>query len=68
MAIVLVLAGTFVYLRVADDLSSSIDDALRTRVDDLARQLQESGPGEVGCANAVDDTSTNTTNHFTCPH
>ena len=48
MAIVLVLAGTFVYLRVADDLSSSIDDALRTRVDDLARQLQESGPGEVG--------------------
>jgi len=48
MAIVLVLAGTFVYLRVADDLSSSIDDALQTRVDDLARQLQSSGPDEVG--------------------
>jgi len=48
MAIVLVAAGTFVYLRVADDLSSSIDDALQTRVDDLARQLQSSGPDEIG--------------------
>jgi signal transduction histidine kinase len=50
MAIVLVLVGAFVYARVADDLSSSIDDALRTRADDLARQVQSTPPGEVGLA------------------
>lgn len=62
MAIVLVLAGTFVYLRVGDDLSGSIDDALRTRVDDLARQLQSNGPEEVGLggpqAEGAEDTLT----------
>ncbi|MFN8112293.1 MAG: HAMP domain-containing sensor histidine kinase [Solirubrobacterales bacterium] len=50
MAIVLVLVGAFVYTRVADDLSSSIDDALRTRADDLARQVQNTDPDEVGLA------------------
>ena len=48
MALVLVLAGTFVYLRVASDLSSSLDDGLRTRADDLARQIQEAGVQGVG--------------------
>lgn len=48
MAVVLALAGTFVYLRVDSDLSSSIDDGLATRVDDLARQLQGSEPEDVG--------------------
>lgn len=43
MAVVVVLAGAFVYLRVASDLSSSLDDGLRTRADDLARQTQEAG-------------------------
>lgn len=52
MAIVLVLAAAFVYVRVGDDLSSSIDDALRTRVDDLARQLQVAGPDDVGLGDA----------------
>ncbi len=55
MAVVLVLAGTFVYIRVADDLSSSIDDALRTRVDDLARQLQAAGPDDVGLGGAREE-------------
>ncbi len=50
MAVVLVLVGAFVYARVADDLSSSIDDALRTRADDLARQVQNTDPDEVGLA------------------
>lgn len=50
MAVVLVLVGAFVYLRVADDLSSSIDDALRTRADDLARQVQNADPDEIGLA------------------
>jgi signal transduction histidine kinase len=48
MAVVLVLVGAFVYARVAGDLSSSIDDALRTRADDLAHQLQQTSPGAVG--------------------
>lgn len=50
MAIVLILVGAFVYARVADDLSSSIDDALRTRADDLARQIQNTEPDEFGLA------------------
>lgn len=55
MAVVLGLAGTFVYVRVADDLSSSIDDALRTRVDDLARQLQAAGPDDIGLGDAREE-------------
>ena len=55
MGIVLVLAGTFVYLRVAADLSSSIDDSLRTRVDDLARQLQTADSDEVGLGGPRDE-------------
>lgn len=55
MAVVLAFAGTFVYVRVADDLSSSIDDALRTRVDDLARQLQASGPDDIGLGGAREE-------------
>ena len=47
-SLVLVLVGLFVYLRVADDLSSSIDDGLRTRADDVASQLQSAGPDDVG--------------------
>lgn len=47
MAVVLILAGAFVHARVADDLSNSIDDALQTRADDLARQLQRTGPAAV---------------------
>ena len=52
MAAVLVLVGIFVYLRVASDLSSSLDDGLRTRVDDVARQLQTAGPDDVGLGGA----------------
>lgn len=48
MASVLVLVGVFVYLRVGSDLSSSLDDGLRTRAGDLASQLQKSGPDHVG--------------------
>lgn len=48
MAAVLLLAGSFVYLRVASDLSSSIDDALRTRFDDVAAQLRETRPDRIG--------------------
>ena len=50
MAIVLVLVGAFVYARVADDLANSIDDALRTRADDLARQVQNTDAEDVGLA------------------
>jgi signal transduction histidine kinase len=50
MAIVLVLVGAFVYARVADDLASSIDDALRTRADDLARQVESTDAEDVGLA------------------
>jgi len=45
MAIVLALAGTFVYLRVAANLDSTIDDGLRTRADELASTLAGSRPG-----------------------
>jgi signal transduction histidine kinase len=48
MAVVLVLAGSFVYIRVANDLQSSIDDTLRTRIDDVARQLQSTSPAVIG--------------------
>lgn len=48
MAIVLVLVGVYVYLRVGSDLSSSLDDGLRTRADDLASQIQRAGPDHVG--------------------
>ena len=44
MAVVLVLVGVFVYLRVASDLEQPLDDGLRTRVDDIARQLQTAAP------------------------
>ncbi len=47
MAIVLALAGTFVYLRVAANLDSTIDEGLRTRIDELARSLASSPPGGV---------------------
>lgn len=52
MAVVLVLAGIFVYLRVASDLSTSIDDGLEVRVDDLARRIQTDGPSEIGLGGA----------------
>lgn len=52
MAVVLVLVGIFVYLRIESDLSSSLDDGLRTRADDLARQLQTAGPDDVGLGGA----------------
>ncbi len=55
MAIVLTLAGVFVYLRVSSDLSSSIDDALRTRVDDLVRTIQSEGPDAVVLSGAGDE-------------
>jgi len=55
MAIVLVLVGVFVYLRVASDLSSTLDDGLRTRVDDIARQLQTAGPDEIGLGGAQEE-------------
>ena len=55
MAIVLVLVGVFVYLRVSSDLSSTLDDGLRTRVDDIARQLQTAGPDEIGLGGAQEE-------------
>ena len=55
MAIVLVLVGIFVYLRVASDLSSTLDDGLRTRVDDIARQLQTAGADEIGLGGAQEE-------------
>jgi two-component system OmpR family sensor kinase len=48
MAVVLGLVGIYVYLRVGSDLSSSIDDGLRTRAADLAGQLQGAGPDHLG--------------------
>ena len=36
MLLVLVLAGTFVYVRISGDLLETIDNGLRTRADDLA--------------------------------
>lgn len=48
MAVVLTMVGVFVYLRVGSDLRSSLDDGLRTRADDLAGQVQRTGPDGVG--------------------
>lgn len=47
MAIVLILAGAFVYLRVRSNLDSALNDTLRTRVDDLAGQLQRTRPRRI---------------------
>ena len=48
----LALAGTFVYLRVGSELSASITDALRTRVDDLASVVESTPPQRVDLAGA----------------
>lgn len=45
MAVVLTAMGAFVYLRVRDDLDSSIDQSLRSRADDLAALARESDSG-----------------------
>ncbi len=47
MIMVLVLAGVFVYLRVASDLSSSIDDALQTRTNTLIALISKDGPPQL---------------------
>ena len=44
-----------VYVRVASDLSSSIDDGLRTRIDDLARALQSDGAAEANLGRPGDE-------------
>jgi signal transduction histidine kinase len=43
LLLVLAAAGAFVYLRVADDLSSNLDDGLRSRAHDLAALLRNAG-------------------------
>jgi two-component system OmpR family sensor kinase len=43
MAVVLVAVGVFVYSRVADDLGSALDTALRGRADDLAATATRPG-------------------------
>ena len=47
MAAVLVLAAVFVYLRVASDLGSSIDDGLTTRANDLQRLIESGDPRRI---------------------
>ena len=43
MVLVLVLAGAFIYVRVDNDLSDSLNNGLRTRADDLSALVQTSG-------------------------
>ena len=51
-ALVLALAGSFVYLRVEAELNNSVDDALLNRVDELARSLDSPGRLRIGGARA----------------
>jgi two-component system OmpR family sensor kinase len=50
LLLVLALAGVFVYLSVQDDLNSSLDDALRSRADDVAALVGHRGerPQQLG--------------------
>ena len=43
MALVLVATGLFVYLRLEDELDASIDEALRSRADEVAALIRQSG-------------------------
>jgi signal transduction histidine kinase len=43
LLLVLALVGAFVYLRVSSDLSSALDDSLRSRADDLAALVRDAG-------------------------
>jgi two-component system, OmpR family, sensor kinase len=47
---VLAVAGAFVYLRVSSDLSSSLDDGLRSRAHDLAALVGDAGDAGEGPA------------------
>jgi signal transduction histidine kinase len=43
LLLVLALVGAFVYLRVASDLNSALDDSLRSRADDLGALVRDAG-------------------------
>ncbi|MBA2240113.1 MAG: HAMP domain-containing protein [Solirubrobacterales bacterium] len=47
LLVVLALAGTFVYLRVADELDRALDASLNGRVDDVATLVESAGPGRI---------------------
>ena len=47
LLVVLALAGTFVYLRVADELDRALDASLNARVDDVTTLAQSAGPGRI---------------------
>lgn len=47
LLVVLALAGTFVYLRVGDELSRALDASLAARADDIATLARSAGPGEI---------------------
>jgi signal transduction histidine kinase len=53
LAIVLALAGLFVYLRTGSELSGAIDDGLRTRAADLEALVASGGPGSAELAGAL---------------
>lgn len=54
----LALAGTFVYLRVSQELSDSIDEGLASRTDELAGVLRETRPSEIELGSSEDPEDT----------
>lgn len=52
MVLVLAVAGLFVYLRLQAQLDESVDNALRSRADDVAALVASSGSGAVRSGNA----------------
>lgn len=47
LLVVLALAGTFVYLRVGDELNRALDAGLTARMDDVTTLVQSAGPGQI---------------------
>jgi heavy metal sensor kinase len=43
MIVILILAGTFIYIRVGDELNTTLENSLRSRSDNLASLVQSSG-------------------------
>ena len=43
MIVILILAGTFIYLRVGSELNQTLENSLRSRSDNLASLVQSSG-------------------------
>ena len=47
LLVVLALVGTFVYLRVGDELDRALDASLAARVDDVSTLVESAGPGQI---------------------